>query len=101
MKIERVYFPTPLTMIEDCTDDNIDVIVRLEDGKDYVLVIATPKNLVSLMKKECKCYLDAGTPFAIVEELTEKNVLDLIDSFCKDDAYWLKYYHEAGEKQED
>ncbi|MDR1158625.1 MAG: hypothetical protein LBK75_10065 [Oscillospiraceae bacterium] len=97
MKYKNIYFPTSLSEV-DPSDDNIDVIITLEDDSSYVLVVATPINLVSLMKKENKSYLSAGCPFAFVEELTEENIMKLVVSFCETDAYWLKYYHKAGER---
>lgn len=44
-------------------------------------------------------YLPAGSPIAFVQEITYKNISDLVESFSQEDAYWLKYYHNAGEEQ--
>ena len=98
MKIKSVFYPTALSDI-DAKNDNIDVIVTLDDGVSYVLIVATPQNMVTLMKRNQTSFLSAGCPFAFVEELTEENIGKLVASFCKDDAYWLKYYHNAGEKK--
>ena len=96
IKYKRIFLPTSLSEIYS-KDGNIDVIITSEDDVSYVLVVATPQNLTTLMKKESKSYLPAGGPFAIVEELTMGNIELVVKSFCRDDAYWLKYYHNAGE----
>ena len=93
---KKIYLPTDLCKV-NLRDDNIDVIVTLEDNQSYVLVVATPQNLITLMQKEDKRFLPAGSPFAFVEELTMENIKLAVESFCEDDAYWLKYYHKAGE----
>ena len=36
----------------DSENDNIDVIVDTDDGSEYILSVATPKNLQSLMDEE-------------------------------------------------
>jgi len=95
---EKIFLPTDLSKVNPM-DDNIDVIITLEDDpQPYVLVIATPQNLITLMQKENKSFLSAGCPFAIVEELTMENIELVVKSFCEDNAYWLKYYHNAGEE---
>ena len=99
MKPIKVYFPTALSEIDPC-DDNIDVIVTLENGISYVLVVATPANIASRMKNANSDYWPAGVPFVFVSELTYENIINLVESFCEDNAYWLKYYHYAGEKRE-
>jgi len=96
MDYKEIFLPTSLSTINPI-DDNIDVIITLEDGKSYVLVVATPQNLLSLMKKENSSFLSAGCPLAFVEVLTEENIEAVVKSFCSDNAYWLKYYHYAGE----
>lgn len=56
MLVKSITFPTPdrLENIKDIYDGNIDVFVELEDGCTYVVVVATAKNIVSLMHKENK-----------------------------------------------
>lgn len=76
-------FPTPLDLI-DRENDNVDVCVELENGKHYTFVIATPRNLNTLMKKDRIPYLKPGAPFLIVEELTEKNIRSVIEAVMED-----------------
>ena len=96
MKPVKIYYPTSLEKV-NTLDDNIDVIVTLEDGVSYVLVVGTPKNIYTLMKRHGEDFLSAGGPIAFVTELTCENINKLVESFCEGDAYWLKYYHNAGE----
>ena len=96
IKYKKIFLPTSLSEVNS-KDDNMDVIVTFEDDTSYVLVVATPQNLITQMRKDNKSFLPAGCPFAIVEELTMENIELVVESFCYDDAYWLKYYHSAGE----
>jgi len=96
MKVDRISLPTALTKINS-KDDNVDVLVTLEDGNTYVLVVATPQNLLRLMNSNRSEFLPAGGPLAFVKELTIENIRDVVESFSEGDAYWLKYYHNAGE----
>ena len=96
MKTKKIAFPTKLNEINPF-DDNIDVVVTLEDDTSYILVVATPQNIITLMERQKTSYISAGTPFAFVDKLTHDNIVNVVNSFCEDDAYWLKYYHSAGE----
>lgn len=96
MKIKKISYPTPLCNIQEIDNDNIDIFVELEDGNNYTVVVATPKNIAGLMEKNNKSYFDPGPPMIIVSELTEKNIIDALKSFCEGDAYWLKEYYLSG-----
>ena len=87
----QLSFPTPLSEV-DAIDDNIDVLVSLEDGREYVFVIATPDNLTTLMKKEALPYLKPGTPFLFVKELSKKNITLLLDDLINQDQTFLEIY---------
>ncbi len=52
MKVESITFLSDLKDIKDIFDDNIDVSVNLENGRNYVLVVGTPKNLLRLIDNE-------------------------------------------------
>lgn len=84
------YYPTPLSEIPDITNDNIDVLVNA-DGSEYTVVVATPDNLKYMMEKDEKTYFAPGTPFAIVEMLTEENIEGLIQALV-DKPGLLKLY---------
>jgi len=94
LHIKRIEMATILN-IREVDNDNIDVIVHLEDGYHYSLVLVTPKNLVYLMEKE-KCFIDVENPMVIVKELTMDCIEPAIQALCADEAYWLKEYHLSG-----
>ena len=50
MKYDIIY-PTSLEQI-DPDNDNIDILVQTEHGKQYTFVVATPDNLKYLMNKD-------------------------------------------------
>ena len=54
MLVKKISFirPNLLEEVLDIEDYNLDVFVELEDGYNYLVVIATAKNIVSLMDKE-------------------------------------------------
>lgn len=97
MLIQSINFPSPLTDIEDISDDNIDVFVDLEDGSSYTVVVATCKNVLSLMDKDKADFSEPGCPFIIVRKLTMKVIKEAIETYAENDAYWLKLYHFAAD----
>lgn len=104
MKLKAINYLSLLDTIEDISNANIDVLVRLNDSycdKDvdfsYFVEVATPSNLSYLMEKWKLPYLPTMAPFIIVEKLTEEIINQAIKAFVEeqDDAYWLKVYHLA------
>lgn len=91
MKLKEIYYPTPLIKIENIYDDNIDVIVTLENGTKYTIVVFTPDNFKSLMKKDRLPYISPGLPVSIVEKLTEENIELLIQAFLEEPDYLRLY----------
>jgi hypothetical protein len=67
MKVKSISFLSPLEDVEDIFDYNLDVSVILENGLEYPVVVATPKNLLTLMENEKSEYLDPGDPMIIVK----------------------------------
>jgi hypothetical protein len=96
MLIKSISFPTYLEDITDIENSNIDVFVELEDAYIYTVVVATAKNIESLMDKEKINYFEPGYPFIIVKKLTKEIITEAIEAYASDDAYWLKLYHFAG-----
>lgn len=96
MLIKSISFPTYLEDITDIENSNIDVFVELEDAYTYTVVVATAKNIESLMDKEKINYFQPGYPFIIVKKLTKNIITEAIEAYASDDAYWLKLYHFAG-----
>jgi hypothetical protein len=52
MLVREICFVSPLEDVRDIEDYNIDVLVELETGYTYTVVVGTPKPLISLMDKE-------------------------------------------------
>ena len=96
MLIKSISFPTYLEDITDIENSNIDVFVELEDGYTYTVIVATAKNIESLMDKERMNYFEPGYPFIIVKKLTKEIISEAIEAYASDEAYWLKLYHFAG-----
>ena len=96
MLIKNISFPTYLEDITDIENSNIDVFVELEDAYTYTVVVATAKNIESLMDKERMNYFEPGYPFIIVKKLTKEIIYEAIQAYASDEAYWLKLYHFAG-----
>ncbi|MGB7605592.1 MAG: hypothetical protein WBL93_08970 [Lutisporaceae bacterium] len=96
MKVIKIEYPTQLSELKDIKDDNIDVFVELDDGITYTVVVSTPKNYYSYMEKENIDFY-CGVPDVIVKEITHDNIERAIIKYAEDNAYWLKYYHLAGE----
>ena len=92
MLVTSISFPSCLEDIMDIEDDNIDVFVELEDGYTCTVVVATAKNLVSLMDKERMNYFEPGHPFIIVKKLTEEIIEEAVRAYAEDDAHYLKFY---------
>jgi hypothetical protein len=69
----RIEYVSPWADV-DPDDDNIDVNVRLDDGRVYSLLIATPKNIYRCMESDRIAYFVATPPPVFVSRLTEANV---------------------------
>ena len=60
------------------------------------MVVATAKNIESLMDKERMNYFEPGYPFIIVKKLPKEIIYEAIQAYASDEADWLKLYHFAG-----
>ena len=62
----------------------MDVAVKLDDGHEYIVVVATQKNLLTLMDNEKSDFLSSGDPMIIVIKITQevveeaKKIMDMI-----------------------
>ena len=73
-------------------NDNIDVHVELEDGREFTFIIATPNNIFWCMDNEGKDYF-FGEPVVFVKRLTQDNVeRAVIAIVAEDDGKWLSVY---------
>ena len=97
MLVKSISFPTYLEDITDIENSNIDVFVELEDGYTYTVVVATAKNIESLMDKKKMNYFEPGYPFIIVKKLTKSIIEETLKAYAENnDGYLLKLYHFAG-----
>ena len=87
----KITFPFLWESVNE-NDDNVDVCIELENGQQYVFVIATPDNLKSLMRKDSLPFLKPAPPFLFVEKITEKNIVQLIDELLINDINLLTVY---------
>ena len=84
MKVESITFLSDLKDVKDIFDDNLDVAVKLDDGHEYIVVVATQKNLLTLMNNEKSDFLSPGDPMIIVRKLTRtlfkftQKIMDII-----------------------
>jgi hypothetical protein len=92
MKVDSITFLSNLKDIQNIFDDNIDVSVELDNGHEYVVVVATQKNLLTLMNNEKSNFLSPGDPMIIVRKLTKEAVQEAIQVYAEDDGYYLKFY---------
>ena len=91
MKVKHITFLSEIDDI-DIFDDNIDVAVELDDGREYVVVVATQKNLLTLMENEKSDFLSPGDPMIIVKKMTKEVVEEAIRAYAEDEGYYLKLY---------
>ena len=92
MKIKSITFLSDLEDTKDIFDDNIDVAVSLDDGRKYVVVVATQKNLLTLINNEKMDFLSPGDPMIIGKKLTKKIIKDSIQTYTEGNGYYLKFY---------
>lgn len=82
--ILKVCFPTPLSKIDNPLNDNIDVCVRTQDGKQYTLVFITPDNLKTLMESEGETYIHPDFKFIVVKSICEEHILGALNEIATD-----------------
>ena len=93
MKVEKIEILSDLSYdLKDIEDYNSDVLVELENGQDYIVVVATPKNLLSLMNNEKSDFLSPGDPMIVVKQFRKEIIEKTIQAYAADDAYRLKFY---------
>ena len=88
---------TSITYLSDLAEvnpenDNIDVHVAIDDGRQFTFVVATPNNLYWCMENEGIDYF-FGDPMIFVKNLTEENVERALRQIVEeDDGKWLSLY---------
>ena len=72
MLVKSIPFLSTLEDVEDIFDYNMDVLVKLEYRYNYIVVVATQKNLLSLMDNEKSDFLSLGNPIIIIRKFTKE-----------------------------
>jgi hypothetical protein len=76
----------------DPDDDNVDVHLRLDDGRVFAFVVATPKNIYWCMQNEGKEYF-FGVPPVFVKTLTIEAIGRALGAVVHEDGgKWLSVY---------
>jgi len=88
LKVDSISFLSSLYEC-DCKNDNLDVWVKLENGKGYCVTVAT---VTWISQNMINGFFPASSPFVIVEELTEEIIRKALEDYAADDAYWLKIF---------
>jgi hypothetical protein len=89
MKVERITFLSDLKDVKDIFDDNVDVAVKLDNGHEYIVVVATQKNLLTLMNNEKSDFLFPGDSMIIVRKLSKEVVEEVIQAYTENNGYYL------------
>ena len=77
----KITYPT--TLFEtNITNDNIDVLVSCDNGKNYSFVVATIKNVEQLLENGI---LNPNTKILIVDELREDKIEQVINLAMKNE----------------
>ena len=87
----EIFFPTPLTEIEDPTNANIDVCVRTNEGNDYTLVFITPDNLKFLMESNNEAYIHPDFKYIVIKQISEDIISMAIKEIAKDPHLLQQY----------
>ncbi len=85
----RIEFVSPEEELNP-DDDNVDIHVRLDDGRVYSVLVATPNNIYGSMENESIDYF-FGVPPLFVKRLTRDNVERAIQALMCDPAFLNVY----------
>ena len=77
----KITYPTTLFEV-NITNDNIDVLVSCDNGKNYSFVVATIKNVEQLLENGI---LNPNTKILIVDELKEDKIEQVINLAMKNE----------------
>jgi hypothetical protein len=87
----EIVYVSPIEEV-DPANDNIDVHVRLQDGRIYSLLVATPSSIYSYMENNREEHF-FGVPPVFVRLLDRQHVEEAISALLsEDDGRWLYIY---------
>src|SRR6266480_3660106 len=84
MKIVAINY---LSHLAECNpeNDNLDVHVVLDDGREFTFTVATPNNIFLCMENEGIDYF-FGSPIVFVKNLTRENIEQAMERIATTDA---------------
>jgi hypothetical protein len=91
----RIASITYMSDLADCNpeNDNIDVHIALDDGREFTFVVATPINIFGCTDNEGIDYFFFGEPMIFVKNLTRDNIEKALNGIVLDDnGRWLSIY---------
>ncbi|HXR32568.1 MAG TPA: hypothetical protein VN830_02585 [Verrucomicrobiae bacterium] len=91
MKIANI---TYLSELAECNpeNDNLDVHILLDDGREFTFTVATPNNIFWCMENEGTDYF-FGEPVVFVKNLSRVNIERALESIvAQDGGKWLSVY---------
>jgi hypothetical protein len=83
-----------LSDLAECNpeNDNLDVHIVLEDGREFTFVVSTPNNISWCMENEGFDYF-FGEPVVFVKNLTKENIERVMEKIVAEDGgKWLAVY---------
>jgi len=91
MKIAAINY---LSDLSECNpgNDNLDVHIVLDDGREFTFTVATPNNISWCMENEGTDYF-FGDPTVFVKNLTKENIEKAMERIVAEDGgKWLTVY---------
>ena len=85
----RIDFLSDLSEI-DPDNDNLDISVRLDDGRTCTFIVATPNSIYRCMDNEGIAYF-FGSPPVFVRRITLSNIREAVEALIKEPR-WLEIY---------
>jgi hypothetical protein len=83
-----------LSDLAECNpeNDNLDVHIVLEDGREFTFVVSTPNNISWCMENGGVDYF-FGEPVVFVKNLTKENIERVMEKIVAEDGgKWLAVY---------
>lgn len=92
MRISEIRYVSNLADVDE-ENDNIDILLKLSDGRVYSFVVATPNNVFWCMENEGTDYFFAYPPPLFVSRLNEDNIERAFLALLSERSeHWLNLY---------
>ena len=91
MRLAKIEYVSPFPEVHPM-NDNLDILVHLDDGRVYSLVVATPNNIFGCMENTREDYY-FGVPPVFVATLSQENIERALHALVSEDGgRWLETY---------